>query len=265
MNKRILTIFAALALLAGAAVASAESGTVAVGGDSLAETITAVSLDNVTLDGTDKTTTDTSNSWTAADATGTGAGWHLTIAATDFASAGDDVQEVYTDGVTGTFTLTYDSEATDPINEDDSAATVETRLEANTNITDVSVSGTGTEADPWVIQFVDPVATGMMTTTDTTLVSTIRRATIDISQADQQFQITLSNGNIVVVAGNDKPTSLVTTQTDIADDTVTFLSAETNQGMGSYTLNPDLELEVRAEVHADPYTSAITVTVITAP
>jgi hypothetical protein len=265
MKKRILTTFAVLALMAGAAVASAESGTVIVSGGTLAETITAVSLAGVTLDGTDQTTTDTTNAWTAEDATGTGAGWHLTIAATDFASTSDNVQEVYTDGVNGTFTLTYDTQTTAAINEDDTAATVETRIEALSNVTDAGVSGTGVESDPWVIVFITDSGSGTMTSTDTTLVSTVRLATIDISQADQQFQITLADADVAVVAGNTKPTSSVTTKTDIGDSTVTFLSAAQAQGMGDYTLNPDLELEVRAEVHATTYTSTITVTVVTAP
>lgn len=265
MNKRILAILAVLALMAGAAVASADSGTVVVTGGSLAEAITAVSLGGVTLDGTDKTTTDTTNSWTAEDATGTGAGWHLTVAATDFVSTSDDVQEVYTNGVDGTFTLTYGGQTTGSINEDDSAATVETAIEALSNVTSAGVSGTGTEADPWIVVFITDSGSGTMTSTDTTLVSTIRLATIDISQADQQFQITLSNGDIVVVAGNTKPTSSVTSKTDIADSTVTFLSAAQAQGMGDYTLNPDFELEVPAETHATTYTSTITVTTVTAP
>jgi len=41
MKKRIVVMLAALALLAGAASVFAESGTVAVSGGSLAETITA--------------------------------------------------------------------------------------------------------------------------------------------------------------------------------------------------------------------------------
>ena len=91
MKKRILAIVAVLALMAGAAVVSAESGTVQINGGSLATTTTAVTLAGVTLDGTDQTTTDTTNSWTAEDPTGTGAGWNLTVAATDFTT--DTVQE----------------------------------------------------------------------------------------------------------------------------------------------------------------------------
>lgn len=57
----------------------------------------------------------------------------------------------------GTFTLSDGTDTTSAIAYDASAATVETRLETDiTAITDVSVSGTGTLADPWVITFVNP-------------------------------------------------------------------------------------------------------------
>ncbi len=108
MQKRVLTIIAVLALMAGAAVvAHAESGTVTVSGATLSNAAANVTLPGVTLDGTDQTTTSTSNAWTAKDPTGTGAGWHLTIASTDFTT--DTVQEVYNDASSGTFTLTYSS------------------------------------------------------------------------------------------------------------------------------------------------------------
>ena len=266
MKKRILTTIAVLALLAGAAVASAESGTVTVSGGTLAETITAVSLPGVTLNGTDQTTTDTTNAWTAEDDTGTGAGWHLTIAATDFTT--DDVQEVYNNATGGTFTLTYDGQTTAAIAYNASAATVETDIEALSNVTAATVTGTGVAATPWVIRFVTDSGQNIMTAGDGSLTggaSTVTLALIDISVSDQQFQITLADGDVAVVAGNTKPTSSVTTKTDIADSTVTFLSAATDTGMGSYTLNPDLELEVPAQVYAATYTSTITVTIVTAP
>ena len=104
-----------------------------------------------------------------------------------------------------------------------------------------------------------------MTSTDTTLASTVALEKIDISVSDQQFQITLANGDVGVTAGNTKPTSSVTTKTDIADATVTFLSAATDTGMGDYTLNPDFELEVRAEVYAASYTATITIAIVSAP
>lgn len=265
MKKRILAIFAVLALMAGATVAVyAEDGTVSVTGGTLAVTPANVSLSGVTLDGTDQTTTATSNAWTAEDATGTGAGWNLTITSTDFTT--DKIQNVFTDGVNGTFTLTYSGETTTAINEDDSAATVESAIEALSNVTAATVTGSGTSGTPWVIRFDTSTGSGIMTSTDTTLVSTVTLETIDISVADQQFQITLSDANVTVTAGNTtKPTSSVTTKTDIGDSTLKFLSAATDTGMGDYTLNPDFELEVRAEVLASTYTATVTVSVVSAP
>lgn len=87
MKKRFLTFAVVLLLLVGTATAVfAETGTVTVTGGSLSVTPANVTLSGVTLDGTDKTATSASgsNSWSAADARGTGAGWNLTIASTDF-------------------------------------------------------------------------------------------------------------------------------------------------------------------------------------
>jgi hypothetical protein len=95
--------------------------------------------------------------------------------------------------------------------------------------------------------------------------STITLATIDISVADQQFQITMVSGDIGVTAGNTQPVSQVTTKTDIGDSTVTFLSAPADMGMGSYTLDPDFELEVRAEVYAASYSATVTVAIVSGP
>jgi hypothetical protein len=57
----------------------------------------------------------------------------------------------------GTFTLSDGTDTTSAIAFDASAATITTRLETDiTSITDVTVTGTGTFADPWLIEFVDP-------------------------------------------------------------------------------------------------------------
>ena len=265
MKKRILAIFAALALLSVTAmVASAETGSVTISGGSLAVGTVPVVLTGVTLDGTDQTTTDTSNAWTAEDPTGTGAGWNLTIAATDFTS--DDIQEVYTDEINGTFTLTYNGVGPSAaINEDDTAATVETVVEGLANVVDATVTGSGTSSTPWVIRFVDDSGSGILVATDTTLVSTITLATIDISVADQQFGITLVDADVAVVAGNTQPVQTSGSLQDIADSTVKFLTAPTDTGMGDYTLDPDLTLEVRAEVRPATYTSTITVSIVSGP
>lgn len=271
MKKKTLTMLAVLALMAGAASVFAEDATVVVGGDALYVTAANVSFTGVTLTGFDQTTTDTTNAWTAEDATGTGAGWHLTIGSGDFLiQADDDVQEVFNDATGGTFTLTYDSQETAAIPYNETAANMKTAIELLSNVTLVGVDGTGVEADPWVIVFLTDTGTGIMTADDTNLTgqtvgSTVRFATIDISQADQQFEITLADVDIAVVDGNTKPTSSVTAYTDIADSTVTFMSAAEGQGMGSYTLDPDFRLEVRAEVYAGTYTSTITVASVSGP
>ena len=266
MNRRILQILMAMALLAGTAVATfAESGTVTVNGGSLAETISDVTLPAVTLDGTDQTTTDTSNAWTAEDPTGTGAGWNLTITATDFTS--DDVQEVYNNGSAGTFTLTYASVESAAIAFDATAATVETAIEGLSNVSAATVTGSGNAGTPWVIRFVTDTGSGIMTANDTSMTgtSTVTLATIDISVADQQFGIALLDADIGVTAGNTQPVQTSGSLQDIGDNTLKFLTAPVDTGMGSYTLDPDLTLEVRSEVYAAAYTSTITVTINSGP
>ena len=59
----------------------------------------------------------------------------------------------------GTFTLTDGTDTTNAIDYDAVAATVETRLETDiTSITAVTVTGAGTEASPWLVEFVNPGA-----------------------------------------------------------------------------------------------------------
>jgi hypothetical protein len=182
--KRIVALLVVAGLLAAmAATVYAETATVTINAGSLSVTPANVTLSAVTLDGTDKTSTSpyTSNAWTAEDARGTGAGWHLTIDATDFTDGGK---------------------------------------------------------------------------------------TINISAADQEFKIQLLDTNIAVVSGNAKPTSSVTSLTAIPEApaaALTFASAALNEGMGSYTLGPNFELEVPAETLAGNYSSTITVTAVTAP
>ena len=72
MKKRIVGMAGILLLMAGAAIASAESGTVTVSGGVLSVGAANVTLPGVTLDGTDQTTTSTSNAWTAEDVAGPG-------------------------------------------------------------------------------------------------------------------------------------------------------------------------------------------------
>lgn len=269
MNKRILSILLTVALLAGTVVAAhAETGSVTITGGSLAETISNVSFTGVTLTGSDQTTTAAApvSTWTATDPTGTGAGWNLTITSTDFTS--DDLQEVYNNATGGTFTLTYDSIVSAAIAYNASAATVETAIEGLSNVTAATVTGSGTASTPWVIRFVTDSGSGIMTADDGSLTggtSTVTLATIDISAAEQLFRIQLTEPNIVLVAGNAKPTTSVAALTSIADATLKFASAATGEGMGNYTLSPNFDLALPAEIYAAPYTATITVAIVAGP
>ncbi len=265
MQKKFLVILAVLVMIAGTAViAAAETATVVISGGTLSVTAANVTLAGVTLDGTDQTTTSTSNAWSAQDSRGTGIGWHTTLASTDFTT--DDVQRIYTDVADGTFTLTYDGQGPSAaINEDDPASAVKSAIEGLSNVTTVTVTGAGTVGDPWIVRFDSDTGQNILVAADTTLVSTITLQTIDISVADQQFQMTLADVDITVTAGNTKPTSSVTSQTDIADNTLTFMSAAFDEGMGTFALDPDFELEVRAETYKGTYVATLTVAAVSGP
>ena len=63
-------------------------------------------------------------------------------------------QSIYLDNATGgTFTLTFRGHTTGTIAYNASAGTVATALEALATVDDVTVTGSGTEADPWVVEF----------------------------------------------------------------------------------------------------------------
>lgn len=70
------------------------------------------------------------------------------------------VQNVYTTATSGTFTLTYDGQTTSNIAYNATAAQVQSALEALSNIDpgDVAVTGNGTSAVPWTVQFKGPKA-----------------------------------------------------------------------------------------------------------
>jgi hypothetical protein len=175
---RLLTLFAITAVLAlTAAVAFAETGSVTITGGSLTSDADDVALAEVTLDGTDTTGTSTSDEWDITDARGTGAGYCVTIDATDWSDGSH---------------------------------------------------------------------------------------TLDISESDEEFNITILDGGTTTVAGDDtnKPASQVSTQTAITTNpaTLNIMSAGTDEGMGHYTYEPDFEQEVPAETYAGSYTTTITVT-----
>lgn len=81
------SIFLALALLMALAlvVPAFADATVTIVAGSLSQTPQNITFGTVTLTGADQTVPDQDvTAWTASDATGTGNGWHITIAATDF-------------------------------------------------------------------------------------------------------------------------------------------------------------------------------------
>ena len=75
---------------------------------------------------------------------------------TEGSASESEVQRVFHGGSAGSFTLTFDGRETDPIAHDASATDVEAALEALDNLTDVTVTGAGTESNPWEVEFVDP-------------------------------------------------------------------------------------------------------------
>ena len=70
----------------------------------------------------------------------------------------DQVNEFQTVSVSGTapFTLSFGGEPTTPLTSASTAAQVEAALEALADLSDVEVTGLGTAANPWLIEFVAP-------------------------------------------------------------------------------------------------------------
>jgi len=85
-NKKIVLSIVLLISLVITVPALADA-TVTISGGSLSVTPQSIGFGTVTLTGADQTVTDgDSTNWSAVDPTGTGVGWNVTIAATDFDS-----------------------------------------------------------------------------------------------------------------------------------------------------------------------------------
>lgn len=81
------------------------------------------------------------------------------LTVSDFSVSGDavddEIQSIETDGTGGTFTLTLDTEETVAIAYNATAATVRQALRDLPNVDNlVTVTGSGTSADPWIVTFV---------------------------------------------------------------------------------------------------------------
>ena len=94
---------------------------------------------------------------------------------------------------------------------------------------------------------------------------TIRSAGSDTDKV--KLNVRLLDTDIAVVAGNTRPTSLVTSMIPIpkAPDELTLVSADAGTGMGRYLLNPSFELDVPSTPYAQTYTATVTVTVGSGP
>ena len=86
MYKKLLPLGLAIILALGLVVpAFAETATIVLTAGTLSVTVANITFPDTALTGAAQLVADNSaNAWQAADATGTGAGWHLNINATDF-------------------------------------------------------------------------------------------------------------------------------------------------------------------------------------
>ncbi len=95
----------------------------------------------------------------------------------DEASTTPEIYELYNNGAgSDSFTLTMEGDTTASILWNASPATVETEIENTTGITNCLVTGSGTEADPWRIEFKDPgIISPDMTVADIGMTSTLKK------------------------------------------------------------------------------------------
>ncbi len=96
-----------------------------------------------------------------------------TLTVTETTPGVDAIPEVTTVDVGaatgGTFTITVDAQTTTGIDHDATAGTVDTAVAALSSVTAVTVTGTGSVADPWIITFDDPAGILAVSGTGTNL------------------------------------------------------------------------------------------------
>ncbi|MCC2638882.1 MAG: hypothetical protein K0Q68_2601, partial [Moraxellaceae bacterium] len=85
----------------------------------------------------------------------TGGAGTVTITEETAGARPNTVQSLVHDAFSGTFKLSYGTQQTGPIAWNATPAVIATALEALGDITDVTVTGSGTAASPWAITFVD--------------------------------------------------------------------------------------------------------------
>jgi hypothetical protein len=96
-----------------------------------------------------------------------------------------EVVSIHNDATGGTFTLTFGGQPTAAIAYNATAAALEAALELISTITDVTVTGTGVLATPWLVTFVDPHGdVGAVTKDDTSLTGETIGTTIAVTAGD---------------------------------------------------------------------------------
>jgi len=141
----------------------------------------------------------------------------------------DEIQSLWNTATGGTFTLSDGVDTTTAIAFDALPATIETRLETDiASITDVTVSGSGTINDPWIITYIDPGSTDVVQLTVNDAGLTGGTSTITtIREGSDGGTFTLSDGvdTTTAIAYNAAAatiaTRLETDITSITDVTVT--------------------------------------------
>ncbi len=146
----------------------------------------------------------------------------------------DEIFALYNDASSGTFTLTDGTDTTLAIAFDAIPSVIETRLVTDiTAIVDVTVVGSGTPIDPWVVTYVDPGATNVieLVANDGGLTGGSSTETTPVEGSDGG-DFTLSDGtDTTAVIAYDASASTVETRlqtdiTSITDVTVTGLGTQ---------------------------------------
>ena len=178
----------------------------------------------------------------------------------------NEVQKVSNTATGGTFTLTFNGQTTAAIAYDATASAVESALEALSNITDVYVYGTGTSADPWVVEFRDPGGQDVpqMTADDANLTGGTTTITTTIQGSDGgTFTLTFDGQTTSALAYNATAAQVeaaLEALSNITDVTVTGTGVQSDPWVVTF-VNPGSQ-DV-AELTADDTNLAGTTTITT--
>ena len=95
MNRKFTAVAVAFVLMIGLVGSVFADASVVISGGALSQSPQSVGFAGVALTGADQRINDTdSSNWSAADPTGTGAGWHINISAANFIKQGDATKTI---------------------------------------------------------------------------------------------------------------------------------------------------------------------------